>query len=68
MDQQQSYGNIRQEAASIQFLPQLHFWPLALRLAAEAGYRSQMARFGIPLPRLIRFGTQAGQFQKMASR
>ena len=36
-----------------------HYWPLALRHAAEARYRSQMSQLGVPLPRLIPFGTQA---------
>ena len=36
-----------------------HYWPLALRHAAEARYRQQMSQFGVPLPRLIPFGTQA---------
>ena len=36
-----------------------HYWPLALRHAAEARYRNQMSQLGVPLPRLIPFGTQA---------
>ena len=37
----------------------IHFWPLALRQASELRFRSQMASFGIRLPALIPFGTQA---------